>query len=64
MKKISSLIILICFCVIAFAQNGVQEFTTSGTFTVPAGVKEITIEVVGAGGNGGGNGAGGGGGGG
>ncbi len=64
MKKISSLIILICLTVIAFAQNGVQEFTESGTFIVPAGVTSLTIEVVGAGGSGGGNGAGGGGGGG
>ncbi|HPT09772.1 MAG TPA: choice-of-anchor J domain-containing protein [Bacteroidales bacterium] len=39
-------------------------FTSSGEFTVPMGVSEVTIEVVGAGGNGWGNGGGGGGGGG
>lgn len=48
----------------AFSQLDSLIFTTSGDFTVPAGVTEITIEVVGAGGNGGGNGGGGGGGGG
>ncbi len=39
-------------------------FTSSGTFTVPAGVDSITMELVGAGGNGASNGGGGGGGGG
>ena len=39
-------------------------FTSSGEFTVPMGVSEVTIEVVGAGGNGWVNGGGGGGGGG
>jgi hypothetical protein len=38
-------------------------FTSSGTFTVPAGVTSITIELIGAGGNGAQNGGGGGGGG-
>jgi len=47
-----------------FSQKDSLCFTTSGTFTVPAGVSAITIEVVGAGGDGGGNGGGGGGGGG
>jgi hypothetical protein len=41
-----------------------QTFTTSGTFTVPAGNSSITVECWGAGGGGGGNGAQGGGGGG
>lgn len=39
-------------------------FTSSGPFTVPAGVTSITVELVGAGGNGASNGGGGGGGGG
>jgi hypothetical protein len=47
-----------------FSQSGSQTFTSSGTFTVPANVTSITIELVGAGGSGGGNGGGGGGGGG
>jgi hypothetical protein len=38
--------------------NGVQEFTTSGTFTVPAGITHILVEMWGAGGGGGGGGAG------
>lgn len=44
----------------------VQTYTVPGTysFTVPAGVSTLTLEVVGAGGSGGGNGGGGGGGGG
>jgi hypothetical protein len=48
----------------ASAQSGSQTFTSSGVFTVPAGVTAVTVEVVGAGGSGGGNGGGGGGGGG
>ncbi len=47
-----------------FAQKDSLIFTTSGTFAVPAGVAEVAIEVIGAGGDGGGNGGGGGGGGG
>lgn len=47
-----------------YAQSGSQAFTTSGDFTVPAGVTSINIEVVGGGGGGGTNGSGGGGGGG
>ena len=42
-------------------QGQPQIFTTSGNFTVPAGITSITIEVVGAGGKGGNNGGGGGG---
>jgi hypothetical protein len=45
-----------------FSQSGSQIFTSSGTFTVPANVTSITIELVGAGGSGGINGGGGGGG--
>ncbi len=45
------------------AQSGIADFTSSGIFTVPAGVTSVVIEVVGAGGSGGGNGTGGGGGG-
>ena len=50
----------------AFSQVSPQTYTTPGiyTFTVPASVTTISIEVVGAGGSGGGNGGGGGGGGG
>ena len=32
--------------------NGIQEFTQSGTFTVPAGVTRLLVEVWGAGGGG------------
>lgn len=45
-----------------FAQQ--QVFTTSGTFIVPAGITQITAELIGAGGDGAFNGGGGGGGGG
>ena len=62
--KLNSLLILLASSVATFAQSGFQEFTTSGVFTVPSGVTEIQIEVVGAGGSGGYNGTGGGGGGG
>lgn len=64
MKKINTLLALILFSFIAFAQSGEQIFTASGAFTVPPGVTSVTIEVIGAGGNGGYNGTGGGGGGG
>jgi len=47
-----------------FSQTDSLSFTTSGTFTVPAGITSLTITVVGAGGNGWLNGGGGGGGGG
>lgn len=47
-----------------FSQTDSLSFTTSGTFTVPAGITSLTIQVVGAGGNGWLNGGGGGGGGG
>lgn len=63
MKKTFTLIAF-AFAGTLFAQTSSQSFTSSGTFTVPAGVTSITIEVVGAGGDGGGNGGGGGGGGG
>ena len=51
----------------AFAQRGVQEFISSGTFQVPAGVSELRVDANGTGGGGGGsnsnlNGGGGGGG--
>ena len=35
-----------------FSQTDSLSFTTSGTFTVPAGITSLTITVVGAGGNG------------
>jgi hypothetical protein len=38
----------------AFAQHGVQEFTSSGTFPVPAGVSTLRVDAYGAGGGGGG----------
>lgn len=37
--------------------NGIQEFTQSGTFTVPSGVTHILVEMLGAGGGGGGGGS-------
>jgi hypothetical protein len=63
MKKRYKLIAALLFCSTGFAQTNVP-FTTSGTFVVPAGVTNVAIQVVGAGGDGGGNGGGGGGGGG
>ena len=69
MKKLY-LILALAFALVAFTSNesfSQQDsliFTTSGTFTVPAGVTSVNIEVVGAGGNGWLNGGGGGGGGG
>ena len=39
----------------AMAQTQSQTFTTSGTFTVPAGVASVTVECWGGGGAGGGN---------
>ena len=62
MKKTTTLFLLAFASSALIAQT--QSFTSSGTFTVPAGVTSISIEVVGAGGDGGGNGGGGGGGGG
>jgi hypothetical protein len=44
-----------------FGYRNRQEFSSSGTFTVPAGVREIMIEVIGAGGGGAKGGGGGGG---
>jgi hypothetical protein len=64
MKKNYLLSIINIISVAALAQTGSQVFTSSGTFTVPAGVSSLTIEAIGAGGDGGGNGTGGGGGGG
>lgn len=63
-----TLLIYLSVCLISgfrsFSQSGSQTFTTSGVFTVPAGVTVIDIQLVGAGGSGGPNGGGGGGGGG
>lgn len=64
MKKIYTLFTISLSALTVGAQSGSQEFTVSGDFTVPAGVTEITIEVIGGGGGGGTNGSGGGGGGG
>ncbi|MDD2982390.1 MAG: T9SS type A sorting domain-containing protein [Crocinitomicaceae bacterium] len=61
MKKIYLLLLGSTLSIATMAQ---QSFTSSGTFTVPAGVTNVTVEVIGAGGKGGNNGAGGGGGGG
>lgn len=64
MKKVFTSLLAFSFAAISFAQTTSVTFTSSGSFTVPAGVTSITIEVVGAGGDGGSNGGGGGGGGG
>lgn len=67
MKKFTSFSALFLVLIIGsktFSQTGSQAFTSSGVFTVPDGVTQITIEVIGAGGKGGVNGGGGGGGGG
>lgn len=37
------------------ATGGIQEFTTSGTFTVPSGVAQVLVRLWGAGGGGGGS---------
>src|SRR5260370_23429309 len=41
-------------CSSAFAQRGVQEFTSTATFQVPAGVSALWVDAYGAGGGGGG----------
>jgi hypothetical protein len=61
MKQLSLLMLGIVTGIVANAQI---SFTANGTFTVPAGVTSVQIEVVGPGGTGGNNGGGGGGGGG
>lgn len=61
MNQILTLLVLALWGGSLFAQ---VVFTGSGTFVVPAGVTQITIEMIGAGGNGASNGGGGGGGGG
>lgn len=61
MKKLYLILLSSTLSITTMAQ---QSFTSSGTFTVPAGVTTVTVEVLGAGGKGGNNGAGGGGGGG
>jgi hypothetical protein len=49
------LAILVASCVSsAFAQRGIQEFTSSGTFLVPTGVSTLRVDAYGAGGGGGG----------
>jgi hypothetical protein len=64
MKYILTLLSFVLLQHFTYSQTGSQEFTASGSFTVPDAVTAITIEVVGAGGDGGYNGSGGGGGGG
>lgn len=61
MKQLSLMMMCGLMSTLAFAQS---TFTSNGTFTVPAGVTSVQIEMVGAGGSGGNNGGGGGGGGG
>jgi Secretion system C-terminal sorting domain len=63
-KQVLSLIGLVAAFSSLAAQSQSQTFTSSGIFVVPAGVTQITVEMVGAGGDGGFNGGGGGGGGG
>ncbi|MFC6877827.1 choice-of-anchor D domain-containing protein [Flavobacterium myungsuense] len=53
-KKIFLLIGLLLVTIIGYAQSP-QTFTTSGTWTCPAGVTSIQVEAWGAGGSGGGN---------
>jgi len=66
MKKLFTLAFAALISSSIFSQVSPATYTTAGnyTFTVPAGIGSVTIEVVGAGGSGGGNGTGGGGGGG
>ena len=53
MKQFASTLFLALFSSALFAQ---ATFTSSGQFTVPAGVDTITVELIGAGGNGASNG--------
>lgn len=50
-KKLILFIFLALGCAQGFSQS--QQFDTSGTFTVPAGVTTVTVEAWGAGGHGG-----------
>jgi hypothetical protein len=47
-------ILIASVCCPAFAQHGVEEFRSNGTFTVPAGVNTMRVDAYGAGGGGGG----------
>ncbi|MGI8904943.1 MAG: glycine-rich domain-containing protein [Candidatus Sumerlaeaceae bacterium] len=50
---VAAIIIALPVAGFAAASHGAQEFTESGSFTVPKGAKTITIEAWGAGGGGG-----------
>lgn len=64
MKKLLACISIIATTTFVNAQSGYEEFTASGSFTVPEDVTSINIAVIGGGGGGNINGYGGGGGGG
>jgi hypothetical protein len=49
----NGLTLLLVFCITFLSAQTVQTFTTSGSFTVPAGVTNITVEAWGGGGAGG-----------
>lgn len=57
LKQLALAMAFLFFTGMAFAQSGsvemTQSFTTSGSWNVPAGVTEITIECIGGGGAGG-----------
>ncbi len=53
MKKIISICVLFVSVISALLAQTVTTFTTSGSFTVPAGVTSITVEAWGGGGAGG-----------
>ena len=48
-----TILVVGCFSSV-FAQRGIQEFTSSGTFQVPTGVSTLRVDAYGAGGGGGG----------
>lgn len=64
MKKLYLIAFSLFWVANAFGQIITETFNANATFTVPAGITSITVEVIGAGGNGASNGGGGGGGGG
>ena len=53
LEKKSILLLILFTATIGYGQNRTQTFTSSSTFTVPAGVTQLTIEAWGGGGKGG-----------
>ena len=55
MRRIVTLLMLGALCLTGAAQAQTDTYTASGTWTAPAGVTTVTVEVWGGGGAGGGN---------